>query len=146
MGLFNIYIAPSEVAKRCVHWEHLKLVLPEHCKWIIGGDFNKVENVKDKTLKCGKMISNCERMVWEGLKTSLQVEEPKRSTRSLHSSWDNGRKQTRCIMARLDKMYRNVDSPLKPTLKSIRYIIRGNNERSNHHPASCEVEIFALVI
>jgi hypothetical protein len=51
-----------------------------------------------------------------------------------------------CIMAKLDKMYLNVDSPFRPTLKSIRYIIRGNNECSNHHPASGEVEIFALVI
>ncbi len=146
MGIFNIYIAPSEAMKRCVHWEHLKLVLPKHYKWIIGGDFNMVEKVEDKTSKCGKMISNCEKMAWEGLKTLLQVEEPKRSTRSLRSSWDNGRKQMECIMAKLDKMYLNVDSSLTPTLKSIRYIIRGNNERSNHHPTSCEVEIFSFVI
>jgi len=105
-----------------------------------------VEKVEDKTSKCGKMIFNCEKMAWEGLKTLLQVEEPKRSTRSLCSSWDSGRKQMECIMAKLDKMYLNVDSSLRPTLKSIRYIITGNNERSNHHPTSCEVEIFALVI
>ncbi len=105
-----------------------------------------VEKVEDKTSKCGKIIFNCERMVWEGLKTLLQVEELNRSTISLHSSWDNGRKQSKCIVAKLDKMYLNVDSPLRPTLKYIRYIIRGNNERTNHHPTSCEVEIFAFVI
>ncbi len=71
MGLFNIYIAPIEATKRCVHWEHLKLVLPKHYKCIIGGDFNMVEKVEDKTSKCGKMIFNCEKMAWEGLKTSL---------------------------------------------------------------------------
>ncbi len=49
------------------------------------------EKVKDKILKCGRMISNHEIMVWEGFKTSLQVKEPKRSTRNLHYSWDNRR-------------------------------------------------------
>jgi hypothetical protein len=47
---------------------------------MIGGDFNMEEKVKDKILKCGRVIFNHEIMVWEVFKTSLQVEEPKRST------------------------------------------------------------------
>ncbi len=58
---------------------------------MIGGDFNMVEKVKDKILKCGKMISNHEIMAWEGFKPLLQVEEPKRSMGSLRYSWDNRR-------------------------------------------------------
>lgn len=50
---------------------------------MIGGDFNMVEKVIDKNLKCGKMISNHEIMAWEGFKPLLQVKEPKRSTGSL---------------------------------------------------------------
>jgi hypothetical protein len=50
-----------------------------------------VEKVKDKILKCGRMISNHDIMAWEGFKPLLQVEERKRSMGSLFYSWDNRR-------------------------------------------------------
>jgi hypothetical protein len=71
--------------------EALKLVVLKDYKWMIGGDFNMVEKVKDKILKCGRMISNHDIMAWEGFKPLLQVEEPKRSMGSLFYSWDNRR-------------------------------------------------------
>jgi len=58
---------------------------------MIGCDFNMVEKVKEFFLKCGRMIFNHEIMGWEGFKSLLQVEEPKRSTGSLCYSWDNRR-------------------------------------------------------
>jgi hypothetical protein len=64
-----------------------------------------VEHKEDKSLACGKIISNKKKLSWEALKLTLDVSEPTKSMENLKYSWDNLRGGNERIMARLDMVY-----------------------------------------
>jgi hypothetical protein len=104
LGFVNIY-AYNDTPGQAQLWTDLAIALPANCKWIVAGDFNFVEARNDKTNSCSRMVPLAERMVFNDLKTRLQIEEPPRSLECLQYSWDNLRQDGRQILARLDRCY-----------------------------------------
>lgn len=79
--------------------------LPTTCQWVIVGDFNMAELGYDKSNPCGKMIPTSERLLFNALRTHLNVEEGPKSNGSLRFSWDNVRSDGSHILVRLDRAY-----------------------------------------
>lgn len=145
LGFINIY-APVEPLARKVMWETMSRELPSTCRWILLGDFNMVEKREDKTSKCGKAISSHERLLFNTLKDSLQIEELPLTNPSLAFSWDNACSDSSRVMACLDRCYIFCASPLS-NRKLVEYRIRSNHTRSDHCPLSIVIELakpFAL--
>lgn len=112
IGFLNVY-APNDSLHRCVLWESLLRDLPRHCQWVIMGDFNMVEARADKSSLCGRMISGRERLLFNTLKTALQVAEPPREANGLNYTWDNFRFNGTRILARLDSATRSRQHVVK---------------------------------
>jgi hypothetical protein len=53
----------------------LKETSKRHCRGIVGGDFNMLENPSYKCFACGRMLLRRKRMVWEASKIALNVEK-----------------------------------------------------------------------
>lgn len=104
IGIANVY-AHNNVSDRCLLWERMILELPLVCRWIMAGDFNMVEARQDKTNPCGRLIAARERLMFNNLKTQLNVEDNPRFPGSLRYSWDNQRMDGTRIFARLDRIY-----------------------------------------
>jgi hypothetical protein len=67
IGIIHVY-APNDTTGRIQLWEQLATVLSDSCKWILGRDMNMVELRQDKTSKCGRMITQGERLAFNVLK------------------------------------------------------------------------------
>ena len=48
-GFLNLY-APNQVAEQTLFWARLLYELPDMENWLVGGDFNMVEMIRDR---CG---------------------------------------------------------------------------------------------
>jgi hypothetical protein len=81
IGFVNLY-APNDSPARCRLWECLMIELPNTCRWIVAGDFNMVECRQDKTNQCGRMVPLTERVLFNAMKTHLQVSDNPRSPSS----------------------------------------------------------------
>lgn len=142
IGFANIH-APNDPLARCLLWEALARDLPCTCRWILMGDFNMVENKADKTRQCSSMISIRERILFDAMKSSLQLEDPPRSAASLRFSWDNNRPLAARVMARLDRLYLFNSTLGTPNRVLLDYCIRGNIAWSDHHPILATVQLEA---
>lgn len=114
--------------------------LPSSCRWILIGDFNMVERRCDKSSSGGSTLSSHERLLFDGVKQALQVEEAPLTQPSLIYSWDNARADAARIMARLDRCYIFPDSPAAPR-RVLDYCIRGDHSRSDHCPLFLRIEL-----
>lgn len=85
VGIVNIY-APTDSPYRCIFWEAIPQELPQSCRWVLVGDFNMVENRGDTTRQSGALIPFRERVLFEAMKTRLNVEDHSRSPGSLRFS------------------------------------------------------------
>lgn len=139
LGFINIY-APTEPQPRKVLWETLAHELPITCRWILLGDFNMVERHSDKFSQSSRSLSAPERLLFNGLKDTLQVEECSRTNPSLSYSWDNGRSGSARVMARLDRVYIFPESP-SSYRKILEYSIKSDHTRSDHAPVSFIFEL-----
>lgn len=104
IGFVNLY-APNESPARCLLLESLARDLSRTCRWLVMGDFNMVEHRADKTRQCPTMIPHRERLLFNAMKSALQVEDHPRSANSLRFSWDNNPPQEARTLARLDRLY-----------------------------------------
>lgn len=73
VGIANVY-APNSPMECYYLWATMVHKLYQNCKWILNGDWNMVENKKDKSNSCGRLISQVEWLAWEQLKTHLNVQ------------------------------------------------------------------------
>jgi exonuclease III len=72
-GILNIY-APNQSSKRAIFWDNLEQALPstiEH--WIMGGDFNMIEEPIDREGGSLSTIQGRELAAWEKLSFKLRV-------------------------------------------------------------------------
>ena len=86
-------------------WDELLTSPPLDCCCILLDDFNFVKRRQDKRSACGRLVPMAKRMVFEALKTFLQVEELARLVDSSKFSWDNYRMDGLRILARVDRFY-----------------------------------------
>jgi exonuclease III len=131
IGILNVY-SPNDQNERKQFWNELSLTLPRQCRWIVGGDFNMVEEALDKSSSCGRLLTSQEHLIWEGLKGELNIEDSFTHSKGLKYSWDNGRTQDQHILARLDRFY-TFKEPATGNPRSVTsYIIQGEYSYSDH--------------
>jgi len=139
VGFINLY-ASHTAQSRKILWETMSRELPSTCRWVLLGDFNMVERRSDKTSASGSSISTHERLLFNGLKDSLQVVEYPLTSPSLAFSWDNARHDADRIMAGLDRCYVFPDTPLAHR-QILEYRIKGDHSRSGHNLVSLIIEL-----
>lgn len=139
LGFINLY-APTHHHPRRILWETISREIPNSCRWIMLGDYNMVERRADKSSLCGKTMPAQERLLFNALKTSIQVEEYPKTSPTLSYSWDNARRDGDRLMARLDRIYLFPDSPGSQR-KILDYRIIGDNTKSDHNPIYLSLEL-----
>ncbi|KAG0504512.1 hypothetical protein KC19_N025700, partial [Ceratodon purpureus] len=142
LGIANIY-AHNTSPERCTLWETMARDLPTHCRWLLLGDFNMVEARCDKNRPNASMIPRRERELFDALKCTLHVEDPPRTAGSLRYSWENGRDAEVRSLARLDRLYVFPSVPTARGRTLVRYEIRGDMSRSDHHPVLVSLQLAA---
>lgn len=133
LGFLNIY-APNDPQARKILWETLAHELPTTYRWVMLGNFNRVER------RCGKSngsrpVSAQERLLFNELKDILQVEEYPLTSPSLTYSWDNSSSDSARNMARLDRCYLFPKS-FSYRCQLLEYRIKGDHTRSDQCPIS----------
>ncbi|OAE29935.1 hypothetical protein AXG93_773s1760 [Marchantia polymorpha subsp. ruderalis] len=125
VGFANIY-APNDSLSRCLLWEALAQNLPQTCRWILLGDFNMVERRADKTCQSAALVPMRKRIIFNGMKGALKVDEPPLSAHSLPFSCDNQRPQAAHSLARLNRLYMFEAYPGVADRILLEYSIRGD--------------------
>ena len=115
-------------------WPTLQEALPPNIRWIVGGDFNMVENEGDKSCYCSQLISPSKKLIWEATKIRLGIQEKFRAGNGHRFSWDNGRNEGQRILARLDRFYTFIDHPISPILSIESFSVKGDTSLSDHLP------------
>ena len=72
VGVLNIY-APNSVSERIVFWNQLEALCPSNINWCVGGDFNMIDRVKDRTGGSMTTIHGQELACWERLCCHLHI-------------------------------------------------------------------------
>jgi len=70
VGILNSYTF-NEVTKRCKLWDYLNDSLPRDYRWIMGNNFNMVENPTNKHIECKNIISGSEILTLRTFKIAL---------------------------------------------------------------------------
>ena len=104
VGIMNAY-ASNIPTQPCTMWKSVIQNIPNHCCWLIVGDFNIVETRQDKTNQCGRLVTLRERDSFQVMKQYLQIDKVDRSTGSMRYSWDNLRLDGICVLACLNRIY-----------------------------------------
>ena len=138
IGLACIY-APNIPTKRRHLWHLMSDSLPKDCEWIIGGGFNMTERPEDKSHDCGRVISGLEKLTWNDLLNTFQVNDTFIHQGGPRFSWCNGQKGNARRLARLDRVYLPTNS--KIGMKHSSYFIHGYSVGSDHSPVELEVTI-----
>lgn len=138
LGIVNLY-APNDSRERTLLWQELSATLPSDCRWIVSGDFNMVESAQDKSILCGKLMTNREQIVWEAFKTSFHLRDTFNHTGKLKFSWDNRRRDGCRVLGRLDRHYVSFSPGHISHLSTQNYQILGDCSTSDHLPVSIEV-------
>ena len=84
--------APNIPIERRHLWHIMIDALPKDCEWIIGGDFNMTERIYDKSIDCGRAISDLERYTWNELLYAFQIQDLFIYQWGPRFSWNNGQK------------------------------------------------------
>jgi len=132
LSILNIY-ASTVVRERMELWAELLSTLPKDCKWILCGDWNFVENSKDKSSLCGKLVSPIESQVFNSLISALCVEENFPRTNPIKFSWDNRRQDGARVLAQLDRIY-SFQADGGQASPVAEYFIKGDSNHSDHLP------------
>jgi exonuclease III len=140
VAIANVY-APNSAHDRMTLWQEMVRCLPLNCRWVVGGDWNVVENGRDKSSREGRIISNAESFELELLKAHLQVQDYFKYDNFLTYSWDNHRADNNRVLARLDRFYIFPNRNEAEDHHILEYNIRGDCGISDHLPVSCIIEL-----
>jgi hypothetical protein len=108
---------------------------------VVGGDWNVVENGRDKSSREGRIISNGESFKLELLKAHLHVQDYFKYDNLLTYSWDNHRTDNNRVLARLDRFYIFPNRNGIEDHHILEYNIMGDCGISDHLPVSCIIEL-----
>lgn len=131
VGVLNVY-APHNSQERCFLWEELLTCLPRDCRWVFIGDWNFVEQARDKSNLTPSHISGEEKRLFNTLKEVLQVEDKFPISNRIKYSWDNRRSGSGRVLARLDRIYSYIDNGKEVSCND--YRILGDSSHSDHLP------------
>jgi exonuclease III len=140
VAIANIY-APNSFHERIMLWRDLISCLPQGCRWIMGGDWNMVEQARDKSSRGGRIISEVEKFEFELLKAHLQVSDFFKNDQLLAYTWDNHRSDGHRVLARLDRFYLFSSLNGGADQHVAGYSIKGDAGHSDHLPVACTVEL-----
>jgi exonuclease III len=110
LGIINVY-GYNNTGPRAVLWNHLAQVELPEAKWILAGDFNNIEQTRDKQGGSSKTsISPRELEAWNRLLVRLGVRDAfrTRAFRKLSDkafTWTNGHIGNTMIQSRIDRIY-----------------------------------------
>lgn len=93
-----------------------------------------VENSKDKSTTCGRILAGIEKFEFDRLKAHCQVEDYFNYLNSLKFSWDNRRRDGPRVLARLDRFYAFPSPDSNRSSHILNYDILGNCSLSVHLP------------
>ena len=110
LGIINVY-GFSQTGARAMLWNHLAQVDLPDATWIIAGDFNNIEQARDKQGGSNKTsISTRELEAWNKLLVRLSVRDSfhmgsftKQSDKAF--TWSNAHKDDTMIQSRIDRIY-----------------------------------------
>lgn len=136
----NAYAPNSPNARREL-WDELASSLPQDCKWILGGDWNVVEDHRDKSNSEGYILTGAEKVSFQQLMAGLEVFDTFDRTSPIRYTWDNRRSGTQRVLARLDRYYTFAAPAGEPHAKE--YAILGDSNHSDHLPVRCSIELKA---
>lgn len=139
LTFLNIY-AFNDSPNHYQQWDYLNEMLPRKCNWLIGDDFNMVEDPIDKSSSCMKDFF-LERFAQDTFKYAFGFNGPKCSLGSLKYSWDNLRKGVDCYLVWLDSIYLALSNVTKPTHQVCKYMIPNDVVRFDHHFLSFKLEV-----
>ena len=142
LGILNLY-APNDSQGRIALWHELLEILPSDYRWLVSGDFNMLESAQDKSTLCSKLMSNCEKLVWEAFKSSFHLSDTFAHTGKLRFTWDNKRRDGSRILGRLDRHYVSSVQGSNLPLPTRNYVIKGDCPASDHLPVSIEIVLQA---
>ena len=74
IGFLNVY-APNKPNERKLFWDSLADSTPQASCWCLGGDFNMIERLEDRTRSNGSIIQRTELSAWERLSFQLGVSD-----------------------------------------------------------------------
>lgn len=74
IAIANIYAPHASSLARIQLWQEMMRVNLD-CRWILCGDWNMVENYKDKSSTRGRILSGIEKFEFDRLKAHCQVED-----------------------------------------------------------------------
>jgi hypothetical protein len=140
VGVVNIY-APNASQERILLWRELVNCLPQGCRWVLGGDWNVVEQARDKSSREGRIISEVEKLELEILKTHLKVSDFFEYDQLLAYTWDNHRLDGARVLARLDRFYTFSSQTGAANRHVKEYSIQGDAGHSDHLPVTCMLEL-----
>lgn len=102
MAIANIY-APNAAHDRMTLWQEMVQCLQQNYRWVLGSDWNVVENGRDKLSREGRIISNAESFELELLKAHMEVQDYFKYDNLLPYSWNNHRVDFNRFLIRLDR-------------------------------------------
>lgn len=138
IAILNIY-APNSPSERRVLWDELAATLPHDCRWVLGGDWNVVESREDKSSVDGNVLAGTEWVSFQQLIGGLEVTDPFDRTSAIKYTWDNRRKDSKRVLARLDRIYAFVNPSGDPS--QAEYHIRSDCGHSDHLPVWRSLEL-----
>lgn len=110
LGIINVY-GFSHTRPRAMMWNHLAQVTLPEADWVIAGDFNNIEDTRDKQGCSSKTsISTCKLEAWNKLLTRLGVRDAFhiggfRRKNSIAFTWTNVHNDDTTIQSKINRIY-----------------------------------------
>lgn len=145
-GLVNVYV-PNIGRERGIFSHEVVAQMPDVDCWVLGGDFNMVEQDSDRSGRPPKKLSSHEQEGWDTLTMRLGIEDTWNNDNcsyedSLRFSSTNKQQGENRLMARLDWFYvgewgrrRGGKIKILPghnTISPIEFLLRKPTKRNNH--------------
>jgi exonuclease III len=104
VAILNVY-APNGARKIIDLQQALCRMLSTNSQWIAVGDWNIVEDARDKSTEGGRLLGGQERVEFELFKSHFHVMDFFKYEHNLKHSWDNRRGEGMRVLAHLNRVY-----------------------------------------
>ena len=95
----------------------------------------------DKTNHCGQLVPQREWLLFNALKTHLDLQEPLQTLESLAFSWNNLHWDGARILPRVDRLYTSLPNHASRSSLIQQYSIREDGSRSDHCPIQASLNL-----